>query len=370
MNPIITIIKESLALPLLLACIATLITTPFVMKWAWKNDLIDDPKKRKHPALVHKNTTPRAGGLALFIGIVTVSLLFLPLNKEFLGILLGATVVVIVGVLDDKYDIHPLIRLITNFFAAAIVVASGIGINYITSPFGGVLRLDTIQIPIQLFGSHTIVPLADTFAILWIAWTMNMLNWSKGVDGQMPLIVIVGAITIGLLSLRFVSYEPQQLEVAKLAFIVAGATTGFLFFNWHPAKIFPGYSATILGFILAVLAIITGAKVATALLVLGVPMVDAIFTIVRRIYHKKPPYVGDKGHLHHRLLEIGWSHQKISLFYFILCAILGTFALNLSSEQKLFAMIVVGVIFAGGIIWLTFSLGFSNLSGPANGQKT
>lgn len=366
----LNIIRDFLLLPTVVAFLITLIATPIVIRWAWATGLVDNPQKRNHPALVHKKTTPRAGGLALYFGIVITALIFLPITKNYLGILLGTTLVVIVGILDDRYDISPYIRFLSNFVAAAIVIISGVGISYITNPLGGIIHLDQIRITVNLLGTHTIVLFADIFALIWIVWTMNMLNWSKGVDGQMPLIVIVAAVSIGLLSLRFISYEPQQIQVARLSFIIAGSTFAFLFFNWHPAKIFPGYSATILGFILAILSIQTGAKVATAILVLGVPTIDAIFTVVRRIYNKKSPFKGDRGHLHHKLLDMGWSHQKISLFYFFVCAILGTFAISLSSEKKLFALILVGIIFLGGILWLTFSSDFSNLSDHDNGSKT
>src|SRR3989338_3094190 len=135
--------------------------------------------------------------------------------------------------------------------------------------------------------------------LVWIVWVMNMINWSKGVDGQMPGIVAVSASILGLLSLKLqISHDLSQVNLAMLAFITAGSALGLLIFNWHPAKIFPGFSgSTILGFMIAILAILSGAKLATALLVLLIPATDFAYTFVRRILQGKSPVWGDRGHL-------------------------------------------------------------------------
>ncbi|HQW58377.1 MAG TPA: MraY family glycosyltransferase, partial [Gammaproteobacteria bacterium] len=185
-----------------------------------------------------------------------------------------------------------------------------------------------------------------------IVWVMNMLNWSKGVDGQLAGIAAVGFIVLGVTSLRFAENDPSQTIVALLAFIAAGASLGFLPFNWHPAKIFPGYSSTILGFLIAVLSIMSGAKVAIAVLAMAVPLLDGLFAIVRRLLMKKSPFWGDKRHLHHHLMRLGWGHRKISLFYWTVCAILGLIALTTSGVEKLFAGLLVFCAIIAAILWI------------------
>ncbi len=256
------------------------------------------------------------------------------------------------GLLDDKYQkLSPYWRLFSQFIAAAIIVSAGAGINFITNPLGGIILIDSIRY------------LPQILAVIWIVWVMNMINWSKGVDGQMPGIVTVSAFILGLLSLKL-----NLQEVAKLSFITSGASLGLLIFNWHPAKIFPGFSgSTILGFMIAVLAILSGAKLATALLVLLIPATDFAYTFFRRILQGKSPVWGDRGHLHHKLLEQGFSHQQISLFYIFGSVILGAVALNLTSSGKLFAASLVAAILLGVILWLNFFGGLSKHSDPDNG---
>ncbi len=326
---------------------------PLTIRFAKKYQLIDDPKKRVHPAAVHTKPIPRAGGLAIYLGILGASLIFLPFDRIFGSILFAGALVVIVGLLDDKYDLSPYLRFLTNIFAASFVVFQGITVPYITNPFGGFLEFANMQI--SLFGM-SVFSLPAILAIVWIVWVMNMLNWSKGVDGQMPGIAAVAAIVIGIASLRFDTLAMLNIHTAVLAFIVAGASLGFLLFNVYPARIFPGYSATILGFVIGILAILSSVKLATALLVMGVPAADALFTVVRRVLSKKSPFWHDRGHLHHHLLNLGWGHRQIAFFYWSVSVLLGVIALNLSSKGKLFVIILVLVMVTGGIIGLKIFL--------------
>lgn len=332
-------------------------TTPLVIKLARRFSLVDDPRKRKHPAHTHKGVIPRAGGLAIYLGILFISLVFLPFTKQILGILTGATILVIVGVLDDKFDLSPYLRLATNFWAASMVVGAGIAIPFITNPLGGIIHLDTVRITFNFLGTHSIVVFADILALFWIVWCLNMVNWSKGVDGQMPGFVGISAIVLGLLAWRFTQKDPHQASVMILAFITAGAFLGFLPFNFYPQKIMPGYSGGSLGgYMLAVLSILSGAKLATAILVLGVPMMDAIYSFLRRVAAGKSPVWADRGHLHHRLLSLGWGRRRIALFYWTISAILGALALNLNSQGKIFAIILVAVAFGGILFWVNFTI--------------
>jgi UDP-GlcNAc:undecaprenyl-phosphate/decaprenyl-phosphate GlcNAc-1-phosphate transferase len=342
-------------LPFLISLGLTILAIPFTIAFAKRFKLLDDPNLRPHPAHIQKRVVPRAGGLPIFVGILVTTLLFIPFNKAVLGILLAVFLLLIIGLLDDAiHNLSPYPRLIFQVIAALIVVASGIGISFITNPFGGILRLDSIVIPFYLFGEHSIILIADLFALVWIIWMMNMVNWSKGVDGQMPSIMTVAFITIGFISYRFYTQgDPNQLPIAILSFISAGASLGFLIFNWHPARIFPAFSgSTILGFMLAVLSILSGAKLAIALLVLLVPAIDFFYTLLRRVLTGSSPFFGDQKHLHHLLLHKGWSHPQISLFYLACSVILGLLATNLSSTQKIFTVISGGVIITGAILWL------------------
>ncbi len=355
---------------ILISFLITVFATPFVISLSRKYGLVDNPKLRPHPAHVHTSVIPRAGGLPAFIGIVTSILLFIPLTKQVMGIIAALIILLLVGLADDKYkNLSPYARLVGQFLAALIVVGSGIGISFITNPFGGILELDPLNLPLSFLGISWILYLADLVAIIWIVWVMNMLNWSKGVDGQMPSIVLIASLILGCLSFKFfLEGDLSQLTTAKLAFLTTGAAAGLLIFNWYPAKILPAFSgSTIFGLLIAVLAISSGAKLATAGLVLLVPATDFIYTFFRRILQKKSPVWGDRGHLHHKLLDLGLNHQQISLFYMIGSAILGAAAIALNSKGKLFAAILTAAAVFAIILWLNFFGGLSNRQDRDNG---
>ncbi len=329
-------------LPILFAFLITLLATPLSIRLIRKFSILDDPKTHKHPAVIHKKPVPRGGGIPLFIGVFVSALIFIPMTKVTISFLIAAFISLVVGILDDKLDLSPYFRFAMNIVSAIIVVSAGTTVPFITNPFGGILYLN--QLPF----------LAEIIAVVWIVWAMNMLNWSKGVDGQMPGIVAISAAVIGILSLRFIALDQNSLVAAKLSFIIAGSSLGFLIYNFYPARIFPGYSATSIYLLLAVVSILSSAKLATAILVMGVPMVDGIFTILRRLISGRSPFWHDKKHLHHLLLSLGLSQRTIALSYWIFSAILGALALVLSSRGKLFAIILVLIIVFGGILFLQF----------------
>ncbi|MBI2021420.1 undecaprenyl/decaprenyl-phosphate alpha-N-acetylglucosaminyl 1-phosphate transferase [Candidatus Daviesbacteria bacterium] len=346
---------DKVILPFLISLLITIVSTPLAIIFAKKYKLVDNPRVRPHPAHVQKRIIPRAGGLPIYIGLIISILLFIPMDKHILGIILAATLLLVIGLIDDVLkNFSPYPRLLMQIIAAGIIVISGTGITFVTNPFGGILRLDQFVFPVEFFGTHNIILLADLLAFIWIVWMMNMINWSKGVDGQMAGIVAVAALTIGFLSIKlFNQGDPNQLAIALLAFITSGVSLGFLIFNWFPSKIMPAFSgSSILGLMIAVLSILSGAKLATALLVMLIPSVDFLYTFFRRIASGKSPFLGDQQHLHHLLLKAGWSHQRISLFYISSCAILGLLATSLSTEGKLFIALAVGVIILGTILWL------------------
>lgn len=351
----------NIVIPFLTACILTLCVTPAVIAFAKSKRLVDDPRVRHHPARTHTGIVPRAGGLAIFFGLIVSIILFIPVTKLVLGIIVASLLLTVVGVLDDRKDVSPYVRFLTNCLAALIVVGAGAGVPYVTNPVtGGTLALDSWRISFTFFGPHSIVVWADIVAFLWIVWTMNIVGWSAGVDGQMPGFVSISAFVLGLLSLRFAAADPSLLWITVTAFIVSGVFLGFLPWNFYPQKIMPGYSGkTLAGFLLALLGILSFAKLGTALLVLAVPTIDAAYTLLRRVSRGKSPVWADRGHLHHRLLDLGWGKRRIALFYWIVSAILGAVALVVTSQQKVFTLLLIIVAVGGFFVWVHFFTTFS-----------
>ncbi len=347
-------ISTTIPLTFFFAFLTTAIITPLCIPFIKKLGLVDNPEIHKHPAMLHTTVIPRAGGIPLFLGIVIPGFFLLPKTPLTLSLLAAAGLALLVGTLDDRYDISRYFRLLINVVSALIVVAAGVGIPFVTNPFGGgILHLDLIQLHFVLWGWHVALPIISSFlALIWIVWTMNMLNWSKGVDGQMPGVVAISAVVIGLLSLRFPISEQSTYLASHLSFLIAGSAVGFLLYNFHPAKIFPGYGATSMYLLLSVVALLSSAKLATAVLVMGVPMIDGLFTVTRRILSGKSPFWHDKKHLHHLLLKLGYGQRSIALFYWTISAILGAASLALSSAGKLFAILMLLVISWGALLFL------------------
>lgn len=339
----------------LAAAIISFLTTPIVIVVYRRIGLVDFPDPKK-PMTTHDKPVPRGGGIPIFVSIMCCALLFIRVDQHLVGIMIGMFILAAVGVLDDRYNLHPYIRLPLLFLAAGVVVASGIGIAYITVPFVGLVHLNQPQVSFELFGQpRSVWMLADMFALFWIVSVMNFVNWSKGLDGQLPGIVVIAALVIGALSLKF-SADITQWPVIILALVTAGAYAGFLPWNFYPQKIMPGYGGGIIGgYMLAVLSLLSTTKVGTLLVVLGIPLIDALFTIIRRVAHRKSPVWGDRGHLHHRLLDaFHWSKRRIALFYWATTAAFGLIALQLNSKQKFYTMLAVGLALGGALIWINY----------------
>lgn len=347
---------QNFVLPFLVSFLVSFLITPVVILLLKKGGFVDDPKKHKHPKVVHSYPIPRGGGIPIFLGLA-VSLIFIPLDKHLQGIFMGLLVALTVGIFDDIFEekIHPFLRLGANFIAAGMVVVSGIGIAFVNNPFGGIIRLDSPQLCFNLFGdTRCLWLLADLFALIWIAWTMNFVGWSGGVEGQLPGIVVIAALTIAFLSLKF-SADITQWPVIILALVTAGSYLGFLPWNFSPQKIMPGYSGkSLAGFMLAVLSILSTAKVATLMLVLAIPLIDASYLVVKRLTSGHSPIWGGKEHLHHKLLALGWSKKQISVFYWAITGVLGLLALHLNSKEKFYTMFMLVIVFLGFILWLSY----------------
>lgn len=321
------------------------ILAPPTIYLAKKLNLITDKNKRYHPAHTHTGIIPRGGGIPIYISIFISSLLFLEINKIIIGVLISSFLMFILGLIDDYQDTSPILRFFANFFIAIFLICFGLGIPYISNPFGGIIRLDLIQIKFNFFGERNFLVIANILSVIWLVWTTNMINWSKGVDGQLPGFVSITAFFLGLLSSRFVAHDISVNNVVNFAFIVSGAYLGFLPYNFYPQKIMPGYSGGALaGFLLGILSILSFGKLGTAILILAIPLIDAIYTIIRRIKNKKSIFKADWGHFHHRLLEIGWGKRRIAIFYWLISFILGLTSLFLKGIEKLIAFITIAIL--------------------------
>lgn len=355
------------AVPFFLALAISLVATPLTIWFFTKMGWLIDPSKTPHPAHIHKTPVPKGGGLPIFLAVMITALTLLNVDWHLIAILVAALLSLIVGLLDDIKSINPYLRLGVNFLSAAIIVASGIGIAFVSNPFGGVFDLSFPRITFDFLGKHReIWIIADLFALLWIPALMNAINWSSGVDGQISGVVTIAAFVLGIISLNY-SADITQWPVATLAFATSGAFLGLTVFHFYPQKIMPGYSATSLaGLLLGVISILATAKVGAVIVVLGVPIIDFIYIVIRRLISGKSPVWGDKSHLHHKLLNMGWSKRKVALFYWGITAILGVAAIKFQARTKLLIMIGLVILMAIFLTWQYFGL-YSKRSGQDNG---
>lgn len=338
-------ISQLAIMPFVIAFIFSLAITSTTILIYKSLGLLDKSTNKEHAKHIHSKPVPRGGGIPIFCAMLFATLMFAQIDKQIAGIFVGAAIIAIAGVVDDIFDISPYFRLALGVVAAIIVVMSGIGIAYISNPLGaGVVFFDGKLI-------------ANALTILWIVWGMNFVNMgAKGLDGQLPGVTLIAAVIMGILSFRFVN-DITAWSSAYLSFALAGAYAGLLVFNIYPQKIMPGWGGGALaGYFLAVLSILSGAKVATALIVLGVPLMDVVYAIGRRISAGKSPVWGDANHLHHQLLKLGWSKRKVAGFYWLVTAILGALALQLNSQMKIYTILLIAISVGGLLLWINLFL--------------
>jgi len=328
-------------LPALFAFILTIILVLLALKFFPKWGLMDRPKKYG----LKRKPIPYYGGLILVFVFVLGTLIFVPLDIHVIGLLVGATMIVGISFLDDMFDVNPWIRLFVQFLAALTIVISGIGISSISNPLGGDIILDQFNVGFSL-GDFMIqiTLLADLFTIIWIMLIVNTMNLLNGLNGLVSGVAFIAAVTFFALSIGDYNII-DQTTIATLAVILASSTLAFWLFDFHPAKILMGDTGSMfLGFLIAVFAIYSGGKVATAFLVLGFPILDTFWVVTRRIVQGQSPMKGDLKHLHHRLLEVGLTERKALLLIYALCAFFGGSAIFLGTTQKLFLMIAMGLL--------------------------
>lgn len=292
------------------------------------------PEKRTSFRHIHKKGIPRLGGVAVILAF-GVSLIIdrnLFITHSIWGILVVSGIILIVGVLDDLKELSWKSQLFIQIMLVIFVFIVGIRVEYVTNPLGGVFDL----MPGGFFLPSLI------FSMVWILSFMNSMNWLDGVDGLSGGVTLVGGITIFILSLK---PEVNQPPVAIIASALVGSVLAFLIFNLHPAKIFAGTSGSMfMGFALAVLAIFAGTKIATALLIMAVPIIDALWVVFERMKSGQSIFEADKRHLHYKLAEIGWSPRLICLFFYVVTIAVAIVALNTRAIGKAMTIVLAAVI--------------------------
>jgi UDP-GlcNAc:undecaprenyl-phosphate GlcNAc-1-phosphate transferase len=330
-----------------LACLVTLATTPLVRTYARRRGVVDKPEARR----VNKRAIARGGGIAIAAGFVSVSLLMLALDsslgwnlaagtagvgpRQVLALLGGAVLAVGIGLLDDFFQLRARWQFLGQFTLAGVAVALGVSVG-------------SVNFPLAKDGSLILAglgPIAAAAAVVWIVGLVNSINFIDGLDGLSTGIALIAAVTLGAISLGVGTDEPEPV-IALFCFILAGALAGFLRWNFHPASIFSGTSGIMLvGYSLAVLSILGAAKIAVALLVLGVPIMDTFWIIVRRTAAGRSPFAPDRGHIHHRLLDLGFSHRNTVLVIYGVCILLAVLSLVLSVNGQMYAFLGLVVVF-------------------------
>lgn len=345
---------SALLLPAALALLLSLVFTPVIARIGRSLRIVDRPGGRR----VHRRVTPRLGGIAVMAAFFTAFLIYLPeiaphfKPKQLEGFGLAALLLLAVGVIDDKRNVPAAWQLLSHVVAGLILVMVGMGIENVSSPFGGKLPLDQLKIAVPIGGvDHFLTLPADLLTVAWVVLVINAINWLDGLDGLAAGVGAISAVTLALLSLSAVVGQPH---VALLALMLAGALLGFLAFNFHPAKIFLGTAgSTFIGFTIATLAVISGGKVATAVLVLGFPILDALIVILRRGAAGAAPWRADAQHLHHQLLARGFSVRRTVLTIYALTAAFGGLALAAGTTSlKFLAFGGLVVLMLGVLAWL------------------
>jgi len=341
------------ALPILVAsfvaaALLALLGTPVVVKVARRLGYVDEPNHRR----VNAAPIPRGGGIAVAFAFLVVAIVLVVVNErtnlfadprgleasEFVVVVFGGIVATLLGILDDALQLRARWQLLTQLLVAMIPVVAGVTVTYIANPVG----------PDQILLSE---PFAIGFTVVWVLGMINSINFIDGLDGLSSGIALIAAMTLGLISFSTAIAQPL---VGVLCFVLAGALLGFLRWNFHPATIFIGTSGVMfVGYTLAILSILGTAKVAVALLVLGVPVIDTFWIIVRRLATGHSPFTPDRGHIHHRLLDLGLSHAQTVLVIYGICIVLALLSVVLSGSGQLYAFLGLAVAFGLGLFLLS-----------------
>jgi len=344
--------------PLLASFLLAVFLTPLIKKIAWKFDVVDRPGLSRK---VHPRPTPLLGGAAVFLSFSIILILAFSLGwlndgiitcGQIAGIIIGGLILIIGGILDDKYNLKPWQALLFPILAVLIAVASGIAIKYITNPF--VAGTGPYNRALFYFNwvDLKIISFAGLFSFLWILGMIYTTKFLDGLDGLVTGIGSIGALILFIVSLF---WDVPMSGTSVLSLILAGSLLGFLIYNFNPAQIFLGEGgATFIGFMLGVLSIVSGGKLATALLILGIPILDVLYVILRRIFSGRHVYEGDRSHLHFRLFDLGLSQRQVVLFLYALTLIFGASSIFLQSQYKVVALGILAVVMIILVVILIF----------------
>ena len=323
----------NILIAILLALALALVFTPWVRKVAFKIGAIDQPEQRK----VHSKIMPRMGGLAVYLAFAAAVLFTQQLDDRLIGLLVGGLVIVLLGILDDTKGLPAKVKLVGQIAAAAVVIPFDIQIDWITNPING----DSVYL------GYWSIPLT----IFWIISVTNAVNLIDGLDGLAGGTSFIAALTLAAVTWKM---GGLGMEVAGLALILAAATLGFLKYNFYPAKIFLGDTGSMfLGYALSTLAVMGVAKAATAIsvivpmVILGIPLLDVVFAILRRYQSHRPIFQPDKEHLHHRMMALGFSHKQTVLAIYVVNLLLGISAFLLtvlSDSQAVLLLLILAVV--------------------------
>ncbi|WP_432406977.1 MraY family glycosyltransferase [Wukongibacter sp. M2B1] len=327
-------------LPAVLGAIISFLATPVVKKLAYKVGAIDVPNDDRR---VHKNPIPRLGGLAIFLGFIISVFVFLQIDKYILGMLIGGSIIAIMGIVDDIKPLPAKVKLLVQIIAACILIKSGMKVEYVTNFF----QIDGIRFLSK--GTIALGILSIPITIFWVVGITNTVNLIDGLDG-----LAAGISAIAALTLAYVAYANPQLynseQTVMMTLALAGSCLGFLPYNFNPAKIFMGDTGSLfLGFMLAAISINGFIKGATALamvvpiLALGLPIFDTTFAILRRALNGRPIMEADKGHLHHRLLSIGLGQKRAVLVLYAISFLLGSSAVFLLKQKYVDSAIMLAI---------------------------
>jgi UDP-GlcNAc:undecaprenyl-phosphate GlcNAc-1-phosphate transferase len=342
----------------LIAAIVSFVLTPLAIRLAPRIRAIDHPNDDRR---IHQQPIPRTGGLAVVAAFVGVGLLGLAANEllhfgpplkavrwpQIVALFAGVGVGAIIGFLDDRLALRARWQLLGQLVLAAIALAAGIQIDSIVNPLGGAFRIGGVAV-VDIAGITLDLGLAVVMTV-WVVGMINSVNFVDGLDGLLAGVAIIATFTLGAISLLS---EPIQPAVALLCALLAGSLLGFLPWNFHPARVFIGTAGVFaVGYALAVLSVLGTDKVAVALLVLGVPIIDTFWVITRRLASRRAPFSADRGHFHHRLLDLGLSHRGAVLLVYGLCAVLALLSLWLTGRGQLSAFVVI-VIGSGLALYL------------------
>lgn len=332
---------------LAVAFLVSFAATPMVMSLAHKVNAIDVPKDKRR---VHKKPTPLIGGLAIFYGFIVSVLCFAELDRETVGILIGCTIIVTVGIIDDITDMKAIVKLLCQIIAALIVVYSGVRIEQFANPFARF-----IGGPPYICMNYWVSVVVTVF---WITGICNAVNLIDGLDG-----LAVGVSSIASICMLVMTLLSQNMNIAIITAAVAGAGFGFLPYNFNPAKIFMGDTgALFLGFILACISVQGFLKLsaiisfAVPIIVLGLPIFDTLFAITRRVLTGRSPMSPDRGHLHHRLLDMGFSQKQTVAILYTLTAVLCLTAVVISTrgyKRGIFLIISVMLIILASLKFMS-----------------